>query len=160
MVVYMIKSKNIILLSLITLILLTSGCISEKMIDKSPVLLINVSVTGDYYNPIIDANNTTRYVEMRRAIDQPKYPIIDNLPGVFCSLYYNMTRTTYDTSVPYHGPGNYLFTVVFVDGAPMPKSTNDFFNVQIEFIDKDGRGIKKHQLGMRWPVNQSDLYAE
>ena len=161
----MIKSNNIILLSLIVLILLASGCInfetiSTKITDKSPVLLINLSVIGDYYNPIIDVDNTTRKVELRRAIDQPKYPIVDNLPGVFCSLYYNQTRATYDTSVLYRGPGNYLFTVVFADNAPVPKSTDDFFIVQIEFIDENGKGIMKDQLGMRWPVNQSELYAE
>ncbi len=161
----MLKSKNVIVLSLVALILLTSGCInfetiSTKITDKSPVLLINVSVTGDYYNPIIDVSNTTREVEMRRAIDQPKYPIVNNLPGVYCSLYYDGTRAAYDTSVPYRGPGNYLFTVVFTDYAPVPKSTNNFFVIQIEFIDENGKGIMKDQLVMRWPVNQSELYAE
>lgn len=142
--------RKIILIVLCAFILsiIISGCTG---LEKSPVLKINLSVEGSYSNPVINVDNTTRYIEYVGNVKQPKYDVSNNIPGVFCSVFYNQTRITYDTSVPYREDNDfYKFTVVLRDDVPIPKA-NDGIVVQIMFVDKDGSLIKSQYISMRWP---------
>ena len=140
----------IIMSALILATVITSGCIIDKAIEKSPVLKVNLSFKGDYSNPVFDKTNVSRTVENVEFIKQPRYDIINNIPGVYCSMFYSQTRVSYETSLPYTGAGIYRFNVVFKDSVPIPK-VNDTFVLMIQFIDDNGRNIKREYIGMTWP---------
>lgn len=139
--------KSTIILALLVAVL-SSGCISPM--EESPVLTIDLRVNGDYSNPVIDIPNISRSVEHIPLIKQSRYNHISKNPHVYLRTFYNMDILSYDTSVPYNGPGNYSFTVTLLDSASIPK-TNDTINVVIQFIDKDGSNINKKYIGVPWP---------
>ena len=130
-------------------VILVTGCIDEKLND-SLVFNINMEVTGDYSHPVIDLENITRTVEYIPGLKVPKYDIRTEFPYIECNAFYNMTRVSYDTSVPYAGPGNYSFRVIFFDNVQIPKA-NESVNVMIDFIDKDGTGIVRRYFAIKWP---------
>ena len=152
--------RKIILIVLCVLIIsiIASGCITA--LEKSPVLTINLAVDGNYSNPVINVENTTRSLEYVENIKQPKYNVANNIPGVYCSVFYSQARISYETSMPYNGENEqYKFTIILKDDAPVPKA-NDAIVVLIQFIDKDGSLIKSQYISIRWPEAELDVETE
>ena len=144
------KTKFILLLCSIILISVTSGCL-DKLTEETPVLYLNLSVTGDYQHPVIDTTNTDRYLEILPILKQKQYNIAAENPHLSCVMFYNKNKISYYTSTPYDGPGYYLLTIVFENGKPLPKSSNESIISHVQFVDINGQVIGDEYFSVRWP---------
>ncbi len=144
------KSHFIVLFTVILLVSTSFGCL-DKLTEKSLVLHLNLSVTGDYQHPVIDAAATDRYLEMLPVLKQKRYDTATEKPYLHCVAFYNKDKISYYTSVPYNGPGNYLMTIVFEEGKTLPKSSNEAIIAHVQFVDANGAIIGDEYFSIRWP---------
>ncbi|MCL7411469.1 MAG: hypothetical protein P1P69_03205 [Methanosarcinaceae archaeon] len=128
----------------------SSGCL-DKITKESSVLHLDLSVAGDYQNPVIDVTNTDRYLENVPFLKQKRYDIVTQRPYIHAVMFYNRDKISYYTSVPYTGPGNYLFTITFEDGKVLPTSSNESIVANVQFVDANGIIIGDEYFSVRWP---------
>lgn len=126
------------------------GCLN-KITQESPVFHLNLSVAGDYQNPVIDANNTDRYLEIVPILKQRRYDVVTQKPYIHAIVFFNRDKISYYTSVPYTGPGNYLLTITFEDGKVLPTSSNESVVANVQFVDVNGKIIGDEYFSVRWP---------
>lgn len=126
------------------------GCLN-KITQESPVFHLNLSVAGDYQNPVIDANNTDRYLEIVPILKQRRYDVVTQKPYIHAIVFFNRDKISYYTSVPYTGPGNYLLTITFEDGKVLPTSSNESVVANVQFVDINGKIIGDEYFSVRWP---------
>ena len=137
---------------LILLLIFSSGCINTKILtDSSPVLNLNLAIKGNYSNPLIDTENTTRSGEIAPMIKQHRYDEIVDLPHISCEVFYKQDKISYFTSKPYKGVGEYEFTIVFKDNKLIPNSSDETTTVLIRIVGSDGKYIAKEYIIVRWP---------
>lgn len=145
------KKYIIVILLIVLLSVFQSGCITSKITEKRPVLYLNVSIIGTYDRPTIDTNNTTAFSQNIPLIKNPRYDKVTTLPLIYSTVFYEQKKISYETSEPYHGPGNYLMTIAFLDGKPIPDTSEEFLVVLGGIIDSDGTPLMKEYVAVRWP---------
>lgn len=128
----------------------SSGCLN-KITQESPVFHLDLSVAGDYQNPVIDATNTDRYLENVPILKQKRYDIATRKPYIHAVVFFNRDKISYYTSVPYTGPGNYPLTIIFEDGKVLPTSSNESIVANVQFVDINGKIIGDEYFSVRWP---------
>lgn len=127
----------------------TGGCL-ERATEESPVLYLDISVTGDFEHPRIDLQNTDRRIENIPVIKQSRYDKVISPPFISCIMFYNRSRISHLTSESYHGPGNYTLTVTFMDGKPLPDSPEEAVLAKVEFVDSDSQLVGAERFSVRW----------
>ena len=134
------------------LLIFSSGCINTKILtDSSQVLNLNLAIKGNYSNPLIDTDNTTRSSEIIPLIRQHRYDESADLPYISCEMFYKQDKISYFTSKPYEGAGEYDFTIVFIDNKIIPNSSDETTTVLIRIVGSDGEYVAKEYIIVRWP---------
>ena len=141
------KSKILYIFLLASLT--TAGCL-ESVTKESPVLYLDICVTGDFENPRINLQSTDRRIESVPAIKQSKYDKVVSPPLISGVIFYNRSRISYLTSEPYHGPGNYTLTLTFIDGKRLPESLEEGVLIKVEFLDVNSQLIGAERFNIRW----------
>ena len=137
---------------IVLLLTLSSGCVNfDVLTDSSSVFNLNLVITGNYSNPSINTDNTTRSTEMVPLVKQHRYNEIVELPYIACEVFYKTDKISYYTSLPYYGADVYNFKIVFKDDKPIPNSSDEAVTVLVRIVGSDGEYIAKEYISVRWP---------
>lgn len=122
---------------------------------ETPVLRVELNVTGIFNDPVIDVSNTDRYIELIPIHKQSrKSPNIEG-NAILCDIYYEQNLISYGTVIPYNGPGTYSLNVNFLDNVALPKSNNDSVIAWVRFVVNDK--VIRTQYVVIWWINETDL---
>lgn len=127
----------------------------EKALEKSPVMEINLSIAGDFDNPVFDVNNTTRVVEMVPIIKQNEKSNLISANSIVCDVFYSQQKIGNAVVVPYSGPGSYPLTFMFKDDVRLPTSNQESVTVQFMFLNENEVFATKY-LSVFW-INSTEL---
>ncbi len=127
-----------IVLALLFMIIISSGCLGEKTVIKA-----NVKITERDDKPVIESMNvsTTRIsvVEDYKQVD----PI---LPGVYMKTIWNSKQIDYWRSVEYKGSGGYEI----ISELKTTPNKGDRVDVVINVLDSNGNEIAISRLTHKW----------
>lgn len=140
--------KKKLLLVLLVLIVIQSGCVG-KLVEKRPVLTVNLVLTGTYDNPVIDEYSTIATAINMPLLKQQQYDDCD-LPSIYSRAFYRQNAISNTRTTPYHGAGNYSLTITFND-KPIPSSPDEHITLLVGIIDSDGTNLLKQYIYLRWP---------
>lgn len=142
--------KKIIFLILIAVLIGSVAYYTgESVFEKSPVMYVDLSIVGEFENPVFDVNNTSRTVEMVPIIKQNRDPGAISANSIVCGVFYDRQKIGNSIIVPYQGPGNYSLTFTFKDDVRLPTSDKDFVNIQFKFLN-EGEVFATKFLLLRW----------
>ncbi|MCK5431815.1 MAG: hypothetical protein KAJ03_03675 [Gammaproteobacteria bacterium] len=136
---------------LIAIITATSGCAAfDKIVETRPTLTVNYVIDVTNSIPTIDTDKTTRSVEEEVLLKQARYDMNVELPAISSSIFYNQNKISYSTGTKYHGPGNYTLKYAFIDGKPLPASSDEAVVVMVVISDINGNLLNKEYISIRW----------
>lgn len=150
--------KLIIYVVLIAVLISGVAYYSDDIMNESPVMHIDLSIIGDYDNPVIDANNTDRTVEMMPILKQNRNTNVITENAIIFDAYYDQQKITSNSVyVPYYGAGNnYSLTLLFRDDVRLPTSDQESVIMQITFINEAGKAFNTKYMAFRW-VNSTEF---
>lgn len=128
--------KNIFTILIVVLIIgIAYYSLPLSALEKSPVLHIDLALVGDFNDPLLDGNNTSRTIEMVPLIKQNRGPYELAPNSIICDVFYDQQKISYNSVItPYHGPGNYSLDIAFKDDVRLPQYSQQAVNIQLQFI--------------------------